>query len=358
MSNISCGIIGLPNVGKSTLFNALTKNNALAANYPFATIEPNTGIAMVPDNRLDGLAKLFKNPKIVHANIKFVDIAGLVEGASRGEGLGNQFLSHIRTVDLIIHVVRSFRNQDIDSTHTSNPKQDIEVINTELVLADLQSLDKRLSKVEKEAKSNPKTAEQLKFYKQIKSQLESGKPIWNNSESDLDKLSDLQLITTKKVVYFFNVAEGDLNDKDTLDDLGKIIEPNPFIVGCAKLENELNSLNTTDSVELLKSYGQSESSLIKLVSIAYSSLGLQSFLTAGEQEVRAWTIKLSTTAKEAAGVIHQDFSRGFIAADIVNYHDLVESGSFNNARVKGKVRTEGKEYLMKPDDVVLFKFNV
>lgn len=358
---LSIGIVGLPNVGKSTLFNALTNNNILAANYPFATIEPNTGIVPIPDERLKKLSELYNNAPIKPATVTFVDIAGLVAGASQGEGLGNQFLAHIRTTNAIVQVVRAFSDsnvQHVDAEH--NPQKDIDVINTELVLADLQTVEKRLPHIQKEAKSNPKLNEELKSVEEAKKLLNSGKPLFDSYEllANSYQLQQLQLLTAKPVIYLFNVDESDLNDNAKKLALSKLVAPSQALFVSAKLEAELNSLDESDRQELLESYGQTESGLIQLIHAAYNVLGLQSYLTAGEKEVRAWTIPKGSTAPQAAGVIHGDFERGFIAAEVVSFQDLVLEGSVVAAKAAGKVRTEGKTYVMQPDDVVEFRFNV
>lgn len=359
MSSISCGIVGLPNVGKSTLFNALTRSNILAANYPFATIEPNTGVVPVPDDRLNKLAELYGTNNIVPASVTFVDIAGLVAGASKGEGLGNQFLSHIRTVNAIVQVVRAFDDPNVthvDSEH--DPHKDIEVINTELVLADLHTIEKRFSKMEKEAKANPKLRPIMQAYEDVRSILDSGEPLWSRTDVNYEAIADLQLLTAKPIIYLFNLDEAGLGDKDLKDRLSSMVTPSKALFISAKIEDELKDLEDSDAAELLQSYGQDESGLVQLIHAAYDTLGLQSYLTAGEKEVRAWTVKKGATAKEAAGVIHKDFEKGFIAAEIVSYQDLIASSSMSAAKAAGKVRTEGKDYIMHPDDVVLFKFNV
>jgi GTP-binding protein YchF len=356
--SLEIGIVGLPNVGKSTLFNCLTKNNVLVANYPFATIDPNVGIVGVPDPRLEKLAELYNSKKIVPATVSFVDIAGLVKDAHLGEGLGNQFLSHIRECQIIIHLVRVF--QDINVQHvgkTSNPKLDIETINTELILADLQTVSKRLPRLEKEAKSNPKLMPEVLQMRQAYEMLDKGQLLSTDPTIPKD-LGNLQLITAKKMIYVFNIADSDLTDSELRNRLVQLVYPSPSLFVSAKLEFELNSLDPEEAQELLASYGQNSSSLDQLVNVAYKALGLQSFLTAGEKEVRAWTIEQGMTAPKAAGAIHTDFERGFIAAEVVSYQDLITFGSLIAARAAGKIRTEGRSYVMLPDDIVEFRFNV
>lgn len=350
--SLSIGIVGLPNVGKSTLFNALTDAGALAANYPFATIEPNTGIVPVPDTRLSVLQKMYAAEKLIPATITFVDIAGLVAGASKGEGLGNQFLANIRECDAIVHVVRAFENDDIlrHGDAAIDPKVDIDIINTELILADLQTIDKHLPKLQKESKSDPIKRAELEDLEFIKTELNGG--------SLPSRPTSLPLLSSKKVIYAFNVDEETLANAAKQNALSQLVAPHDTVFICAKLEEELSGLDENDAAELLQSYGISESGMQQLVKAAYHTLGLQSYLTAGPKEVRAWTIHQGDTAPQAAGVIHTDFEKGFIAAQIVSFPDLVEADSELAAKQAGKVHTVGRDYVMQPDDIVEFRFNV
>ena len=357
--SVSIGIVGLPNVGKSTLFNALTDAGALAANYPFATIEPNTGIVPVPDARLGALEAMYNAQKVIPATVTFVDIAGLVAGASKGEGLGNQFLANIRQTDAIVHVVRAFVNNDI--VHVSDnvsPIDDIEVINTELCLADLQTIEKRLTTLAKEAKSDPKKRDTAAYLESLKQHLERGTTLTSLPSIDREAIHDLHLLTAKPVIYAFNVDEETLSDETKKKELATLVSPAHSIFICAKLEEELRGLDGSDAQEMLESYGVQESGLHQLIRAAYDTLGLQSYLTAGEKEVRAWTIRKGATAPQAAGVIHGDFEKGFIAASIVDYDDLITAGSEQAAKAAGKMRTEGRDYIMRPGDIVEFRFNV
>lgn len=357
--SLSIGIVGLPNVGKSTLFNALTNNDILAANYPFATIEPNTGVVPVPDARLSVLASMYNTQKIIPANVTFVDIAGLVAGASKGEGLGNKFLANIRQCDAIVHIVRAFENSDI--LHVENridPKSDIEIINTELILADLETIEGRMPKLQKEAKANPKIKIELEYLESLKRHLLSGTPLSSLPSLNNESINDLHLLTAKPVIYAFNVDEDDLSNEEVQQKLLGLVAPSKCIFVSAKLEEELKGLSGEEAKELLESYGVKETGLEQLIHAAYDTLGLQSYLTAGEKEVRAWTIHKGWTAPQAAGVIHTDFEKGFIAAQIVDYDDLVSAGSEQSAKASGKVRTEGRDYIMRPGDVVEFRFNV
>jgi len=358
--SLSIGIVGLPNVGKSTLFNALTDNDILAANYPFATIEPNTGIVPVPDPRLQTLAELYGSSKVLPATVTFVDIAGLVAGASKGEGLGNKFLANIRQCEAIVHIVRAFEDTAILRHDESaiSPQADIEIINTELILADMQTIENRLPKLQKEAKAKPAAREQATYLESLLRHLEAGTPLSALPSLDEETITDLHLLTAKPVIYAFNVDEATLSDKTKQQALSVLVAPATSLFVCAKLEEELKGLDDADAHELLESYGVKETGLQQMIHAAYDTLGLQSYLTAGPKEVRAWTIKKGATAPQAAGVIHTDFERGFIAAQIVDYDDLIAAGSEAAARSAGKLRTEGKDYVMQRGDVVEFRFNV
>jgi GTP-binding protein YchF len=358
--SLSIGIVGLPNVGKSTLFNALTNNQVLAANYPFATIEPNVGVVAVPDARLQRLADLHHSERIVPAMVTFVDIAGIVRGASEGEGLGNKFLAAIRESDAICQVVRAFEDDDI--IHVDGkvaPVDDIATINTELILADLQTVDSRLSKLAREVRMKPDLIPVLEAMTKAREILDSGRTIFESSrEVDVHQLRDLQLLTAKPFIYVFNVDESGLSDATLRTELAALVPNAQSVVLCAQIEAEVSGLDESDALELLASYGQEESGLAQLVKTGFSVLGLQTYLTAGEKETRAWTIHQGDTAPEAAGVIHTDFQRGFIKAEIVSYEDLMTTGSVVLARAAGKARIEGKDYVMRDGDVVEFRFNV
>ena len=362
------GIVGLPNVGKSTLFNSLTKAGAESANYPFCTIDPNVGIVTVPDHRLKLLGDMYQSKKVTPAVIEFVDIAGLVKGASKGEGLGNQFLSNIREVDAIVHVVRCFEDSNI--VHVDgriDPLRDIETINLELIFSDLEILERRISKVEKAARMDKTLGKELELLKKIKTLLEDGKLAKNIELDDEDEealFASYNLLTSKPVIFAANVAEDELAD-DAADNEGvkavrefaKETRSEVFVI-CAQIEQEIAELDDDEKSMFLEELGLSESGLDKLIAASYRLLGLISYLTAGEDECRAWTIKVGTKAPQAAGKIHSDFERGFIKAEVVNYQDLLTYGSLAAAREKGLVGMEGKEYVVKDGDVILFRFNV
>ncbi|XPP26655.1 MAG: redox-regulated ATPase YchF [Leucobacter sp.] len=355
---LTIGIVGLPNVGKSTLFNALTQNDALAANYPFATIEPNIGVVNLPDPRLDTLAKIFGSERILPAPVSFVDIAGIVRGASEGEGLGNQFLANIREADAIAQVVRGFSDPDVIHVDGDvNPASDMETINTELILADLQTLEKALVRYEKELKSKKIDASVVETAKAAAAALDAGE-LLSHTKIDLEPIRELGLLTAKPFLYVFNVDEGVLQDAGRLAELAALVAPAKAIFLDAKLESELVELDEADAKELLESIGQEESGLDQLARVGFDTLGLQTYLTAGPKEARAWTVKKGATAPQAAGVIHTDFEKGFIKGEIISFDDLVEAGSVAEARAKGKARMEGKDYVMQDGDVCEWRFNV
>ena len=355
---LTIGIVGLPNVGKSTLFNALTKNNVLAANYPFATIEPNVGVVNLPDPRLKRLAQIFSSEKILPAPVSFVDIAGIVRGASVGEGLGNQFLANIREADAIAQVVRGFTDSDVVHVDGKvDAASDIETINTELILADLQTLEKARPRIEKEVKGKKADPAALEVIDEAIKVLNDGTPL-SLSKIDLAPIKELGLLTAKPILFVFNVDEGILTSPAKRAELAALVAPAEAVFLDAKVESELIDLDPEEANELLQSLGQEESGLDQLARIGFQTLGLQAYLTAGPKEARAWTIRKGWKAPQAAGVIHTDFERGFIKAEIVSYEDLDRAGSMAEAKSQGKVRMEGKDYVMQDGDVVEFRFNV
>jgi GTP-binding protein YchF len=359
---LTLGIVGLPNVGKSTLFNALTKNDVLAANYPFATIEPNVGVVGVPDDRLPQLARVFDSARVVPAAVTFVDIAGIVRGASEGEGLGNRFLATIREADAICQVIRTFRDDDVAHVDGRvSPKDDIETINTELILADLQTVERALPRLEKEARIHKDRQPALVAAQQAAALLDGGTTLFAGAAAagiDGAALRELHLLTAKPFLYVFNVDDEELGDEAYRAELQALVAPAEAVFLDAKIEAELVELPDEDAAELLASMGQDEPGLAILARVGFATLGLRTFLTAGPKEARAWTIPVGATAPQAAGVIHTDFQRGFIKAEVVSFEDIVAAGSMAEARARGKLRIEGKDYVMADGDVVEFRFNV
>ena len=359
---LTIGIVGLPNVGKSTLFNALTRAEVLAANYPFATIDPNVGVVPLPDSRLAQLAEIFGSEKLVPATVSFVDIAGIVKGASEGEGLGNKFLANIREADAICQVTRAFSDPDVTRVEGStDPQGDMETITTELILADLQTIENALPRLEKETKRKTIDPVVLENVKRAQELLESGTTLFQGAEKagiESEHLRELQLMTAKPFIYVFNTDEEGLADEEMQKRLSEAVAPAEAIFLDAKFEAELIELDADEAAEMLESTGQDEAGLDKLARVGFDTLGLQTYLTAGPKESRAWTIRKGWTAPQAAGVIHTDFERGFIKAEIVSFDKLIEAGSMNEAKGKGWVRMEGKDYVMQDGDVVEFRFNV
>ncbi|MCW2610410.1 MAG: ribosome-binding ATPase [Actinomycetota bacterium] len=360
--SLTLGIVGLPNVGKSTLFNALTKNDVLAANYPFATIEPNVGVVGVPDARLAELAKIHGSQKLIPAAVSFVDIAGLVKGASTGQGRGNAFLANIREASAICQVIRAFSDPNVVHVDGKvDPAEDMETINTELILADMQTLEKAVPRLEKEVRLKKDRAPVLEAAKAAVDVLDSGTTLYAGGAAkgiDLDLLREFTLLTTKPFLYVFNVDEEELGDTEFLDSLRALVAPAEAVFLDAKVESDLIELPDDEARELLEAIGQDEPGLNQLIRLGFATLGLQTYLTAGPKEARAWTIPVGATAPEAAGVIHSDFQRGFIKAEIVSFDDLMDAGSMAEAKSRGKVRIEGKDYVMQDGDVVEFRFNV